>query len=122
MILYLTTDSREIVKKNYIKNIEKEYNIIDTIEMRKLYNIHEDSNNNYRDYILNTEIKKQLKNTYENKKILSLVYIIKEISDDFLINFFDFLKENDIYFTSVNLIDYHIRIDKNLHSWFDNIL
>lgn len=121
MKLYLTIDSKDVLKKYYSKKIEREYNIIDTTELKTLYKINE-KDDIYKNYILSQEIEKQLKNSYTSKRFRSLIYIIENIDNDFIENLIDFLKQEKIYFTEICLIDYNNQIDPNLYDNFNNIL
>ncbi len=123
MKLFLTTDSRDIIRKYYNKFIEKNYTIIDTIELKELFNIDfMDKNIDiYKKYILMQELEKQIKSVYYSKRFRSMIYIVDEIDPNFLEVFLKYLEDNQIYFTEMCLIDYSMRIDRELYDNFTKV-
>lgn len=117
MKIYISEDSRKIIRKNYNKLINyKELGIIDVVSMMKNMKYQD---NIYSTFILNEEIKRKFINFYESKRFKNILYLIKKIDDDFLKNLKEFLKTNNIFFTDYIVIDFTGKIDSNLYRDFD---
>ena len=122
MKFYITNENQEIVKRHYLKKIEREYEIINLkFEIASLacFNFQE---NKYERYILNQKIKKKIEKCNKNKKINSVIYIIEKLDYDFINNLKEYFELNEIFFNEFILIDYSSKIHRNLYQYFDNVV
>lgn len=123
MKLYITCENKDILRKNYGKIIDRDFVIINTVEMKTLINLSEDDKSNfiYKEYLLFQEIGRLFKNYYQGKRYRSLVYITETIEDELLNNLFGYLRDEKIFFTEINLLDYSNKINSELYSTFSNV-
>lgn len=122
MKLYVTNNNIDILKKYYLKKLDKQYEIINLISEMVLNNC-----NNYKEdiiqkHILNYYIEKKFLKFHDNKKIRSLIYVVENIDEDFILKLKNFFEDKKLYFTEINLIDYKADIEANLYKYFTKII
>lgn len=122
MILYLTTETVDIIRKYYTKQIEREYEIISVAVESNLLACKDYKTNKFQGYILYKNLLNKLLKFHRNPNIKSVVYIVDNIDEEFLRNFKEHLDKKYIYFTEINLIDYSNRLNGDLYKEFTKII
>ena len=99
MKIFISSDGKKNIKKNYKQYLEKKLAIIDVPLMAKLIRYNEYNGDICADYVLSMEIENKIRNIYESKRFDKLLYIIEDINAGFVSNFKKYLENNGILFT-----------------------
>ena len=121
MILYLTIDDIDIIRKNCRNQIKKPYEYISLNEEISCLKCFQYQTNIYQKKILHDLIFEKLKRLHRRKSINSIIYILKEIDSNFIYKFKEFLEDKYLYFTEINLIDFNEQL-RDVYSLFDKII
>ena len=123
MKIYISCDSKKLIKKNYKKLFDKNMAIIDVPMIASLIK-HSDYNGDIcADYVLTQEIETKLKNIYESKRFNKILYLIDNtITDGFVSVFRKYVEERGIFFTEYTLIDFSQQINSKIYKYFDYIM
>lgn len=122
MRLFLTNENQVIIKKHYLKKLDREYEIINLSYEIAENDCYDFEKNKYEKYILNQAIKNKFEKYNKNKRVNSLIYIVDKIDFDFITNLKDFLDENNLFFNEIVLIDYSMDVDRKLYKHFDDVM
>ena len=122
MKLYVTKDNTDILKKYYLRKLDKQYEIINLISEMALHNCNNYNNDIIQKHILSYYIEKRFIKIHCNKKIKSLIYVVSTIDEDFILKLKSFFEDKKLYFTEINLINYNADIDANLYKYFGKII
>ncbi len=122
MKIFISSDGKKNIKKNYKQYLEKKLAIIDVPLMAKLIRYNEYNGDICADYVLSMEIENKIRNIYESKRFDKLLYIIEDINAGFVSNFKKYLENNGILFTEYILIDYNQSIDPKIYKYFNNVI
>ncbi len=123
MKIYLSQESRKIIRKNYPRLINEEMYIIDTPIIISEFHPEEGYKLDRLDsYMINQIIERRLNAAYQSKRYKNVLYLVDKINRRFLYGFRKYLKESNIFFTDFILLDYSQNLDEKLYKFFDNIL
>lgn len=122
MKIFITSDDKKNIKKNYKAYLDKNLAIIDVPVMAKLIKYSEYNGDICVDYVLSQEIEIKIRNIYESKRFDKLLYIIDNIGIGFVSNFKKYVESKGILFTEYILIDYSQTIDNKIYKYFDNVI
>jgi hypothetical protein len=121
MKLYITKNNNEILRKYYLRKLEKQYEVINLSSEMMLHKCNGYKSNIIQKHILSYFIEKKFLKFHINKKIKSLVYAVESIDEEFILKFKTFLENKKLYFIEINLIDYYSEVDPELYKFFNNI-
>ena len=122
MKLYLTVNNSDIIKNYYYSKLESPKEIICLRSEYGRLACQNYKTNIFERYLLHNDIMTKFTRIHIKQNISSLIYIVEDIDEDFIIKLYDTFKKKNIYFTEVNLIDYIGNIDPDLWKYFTNIL
>ena len=86
MKIFISSDDKKNIKKNYKTYLDKNLAIIDVPVMAKLIKYSEYDGDICVDYVLSQEIEIKIRNIYESKRFDKILYIIDSISIGFVSN------------------------------------
>ena len=122
MKIFISSDDKKNIKKNYKTYLDKNLAIIDVPVMAKLIKYSEYDGDICVDYVLSQEIEIKIRNIYESKRFDTILYIIDSISIGFVSNFKKYVESKGILFTEYILIDYSQTVDNKIYKYFDNVI
>lgn len=118
MKLYVTSENYEKVRNSFL-NL-RSFSVINVQEIMASFGYTKDNMNEYSQFIINDEIRNNIKDSITKKKYFNIMYINADLSVDIIENLKDFARETES-------IDKIIYIDdglthKELHPLFDEIV
>lgn len=124
MKFYITSQDSKFIKRQYSKIVDKTSFVINTINI--VNNIYKNNhklfkNDDFDDFIITDMINKLLKKAYDSKKYNSILYVVEEIDRIFIYSFKKYLKSNNMYIASFNLLDYYQTLDQKIYKFFDEV-
>lgn len=123
MKIYISCDSKKLIKKNYKDIIDKNTAIVDVPMIAELIRYEDYNGDICADFVLTQEIEKKLKNVYESKRFNKILYLVDNLlNPGFVSNFRLYVERHDIYFTEYTLIDYTQRLDPKVYKHFNNVI
>jgi len=120
MEIFITENSKSIIRKHYLASLKKEVYYInpsEIIEKNKL-----DITNKYDLFILKNILINEILLAYKRKRYKTIIYFLNKINRESIYNIKMLFKELNLYVSSFNLIDFELKADEAIYKFFDKFI